>query len=137
MAEQQKIEYSQLEAGYTFPPASYDLAPAMVSKYIKAVGETSSLYQGTDLVPPTAIAAYALAVLSEGISLPDGSIHVSQGLEFLGTLNIGDTITCRAEVSQKKERRRMHLLNIDLTVFDQRARLVMKGKTSFILPESD
>jgi len=134
MPKEQKVEYSQLEAGYEFPPSSYKLDSSMVAMYLKAVEDTSSLYQDTELVPPMAIAAYAIAALSESISLPSGTIHVSQELEFIDTVSINDTLISYAKVSRKQSRGKFHLLTIELNVFNQRQKAVLAGKTSFILP---
>lgn len=135
--KQQKIKYSQLEAGYEFPPSSYKLASSIVATYLKAVGETSSLHQDTEIVPPMAVAAYAMAALLEGICLPPGAIHVSQELEFIGTVSINDTLTSYTKVSRKRDRGRFHVLTIDLNVFNQKQEAVLAGKTSFILPMPD
>jgi len=134
MPKEQKVEYKQLEAGYEFPPSSYKLDSSMVAMYLKAVEDTSSLYQDTELVPPMAVAAYAMAALSESISLPSGTIHVSQELEFIDTVSIKDTITSYAKVSRKQSRGKFYLLTVDLNVFNQRQKAVLAGKTSFILP---
>ncbi len=137
MIKRRKIEYDQLVTGYEFPPSSYRLDSSTVVTYLKAVEETSSLYQDTGLVPPTAIAAYAMAALSESICLPPGVIHVSQELEFIDPVSIKDTITSYAKVSRKQSRSKFHLLIIDLNVFNQNQKAVLTGKTSFILPEHD
>ena len=137
MSEGQKVKYSQLEAGYEFPPRSYKLDTSIVSAYLKAVEDTSRLYQDTNLVPPTAIAAYALAALSQGIDLPPGAIHVSQELEFMDTMSVNDSLISYAKVSRKQSRSKFHLLAIDLNVFNQNQTAVLAGKTSFILPEQD
>jgi len=135
MPEKQKIEYSQLEAGYEFPPSSYKLDSLIVSTYLKAIEDTSSLYQDTGLVPPMAIAAHAMASLSESICLPPGTIHVSQEFEFIDTVSIGDTLISYARVSRKQSRGKFHLLIVDLNVVNQEMKAVLAGKTSFILPE--
>lgn len=135
MSEEQKVEYSQLEADYEFPPSRYKLDYSSVAAYLKAVEDTSSLYQDTELVPPMAIAAYAIAALSENISLPSGTIHVSQELEFIDTVGINDTLTSYARVSRQQSRGKFHLLSINFNVFNQRQKAVLAGKTSFILPE--
>ncbi len=137
MSKQHKVEYRQLQPGFEFPAASYKLDSSVVATYLEAVEETSQLYHNTELVPPTAIAAYALATLSEALSLPPGSIHVYQELEFIGTVRVSDTITCHAKVSQKQSRGRLHLLTIALAVFNQSQKKVLAGKTSFVLPEYD
>lgn len=132
--DQQKIEYHQLEVGYSFPPTTHLTGLSTLAAYLKAVGETSNLYQGTGLVPPLAVAAFAMAALAEGISLPAGAIQVSQELEFLSLVRLGDTLTSRAKVRKKQDRGRLHLLTIGLTVLNQRQEPVLTGETSFILP---
>ena len=135
MSEKQKIKYSQLEAGYEFPPSSYKLDTSIVSTYLKAVEDTSRLYQDNELVPPMVVAAYAMAALSQGICLPPGAIHVSQELEFIGTVSVNESLISCARVSRKQSRGKFHLLAIDLNVFNQNQKVVLAGKTSFILPE--
>jgi len=135
MPEKQKIEYSQLEVGYEFPPSSYKLDSSMVTTYLKAVEDASALYQDTVLVPPMAIAAHAMASLSESISLPPGTIHVSQEFEFIDAVSINDTLISYAKVSRKQSRGKFHLLIVDLNVVNQNQKAVLTGKTSFILPE--
>ncbi len=137
MPEEPKLEYNQLEVGDEFPASSYQLDSAMVATYLEAVEETSNLYRDAELVPPMAIAAYAMAALSESICLPPGTIHVSQELEFTGTVSVKDTITSYARVSRKQSRGKFHLLAIELNVLNQRQKAVLAGKTSFILPEPD
>lgn len=137
MLKGQKAEYSQLERGLKLPPSSYKLDRLIVSKYIKAVEETSSLYQNTKMVPPMAVAAYAMAALSGSILLPPGTIHVSQELEFIDTVSTNDTLTSYAMVSRKHDRGKLHLLTIDFYVLNQKQKAVLNGKTSFILPAPD
>ena len=135
MSEQSKIEFQQLKAGYQFPPTSYEMDSAMVAAYLKAVEETSALYQAAGLVPPTAVAAYAMSSLSNSISLPPGTIHVSQELEFIDTVGVGDTILCKAKVVKKQDRGGLHLMTVGLEVFSQDQKKVLAGKTGFVLPE--
>ena len=137
MAKRQKVEYRQLEIGYEFPPVSYRLYSTVVSTYLKAIKNTSELYQGTELVPPMAVATCAMRALLEGLTIPDGAIHVSQELEFMDTARVGDTIVCHARVSRKQDRGRLHLLSIDLSVFNQAQQQVLAGQTGFVLPEQD
>ena len=135
MPKEEKIEYHQLSVGYEFPPASHRLDAAMVTAYCLAVEEASDLYHG--LVPPMAVAAYAMAALAEHINMPPGTIHVSQELEFLKELTIEDTITSYPKVIRNQERGRLHMLAVELNVFNQHQQAVMTGKTSFILPQQD
>jgi len=137
MAKGQKVDYHQLETGYEFPPVSYRLDSAVVSTYLKAIKETSELYHNTGLVPPMAMATCAMRALLEGLTIPDGAIHVSQELEFMDMARVGDTIVCHARISRKQDRGRFHLLSIDLSVFNQAQQQVLAGRTGFVLPEQD
>ncbi|MFC2025137.1 MaoC family dehydratase N-terminal domain-containing protein [Chloroflexota bacterium] len=137
MPEEQRLKYSQLEAGYEFLPSSYKLDASTVSTYLKAVEDTSYPYQDTNLVPPMAIAAYAMAALSQNIYLPSGTIHVSQELRFIDTVCLNESLVSYAKVSQKRGRGKFRLLAVDLNVFNQNQKLVLTGETSFILPEQD
>jgi acyl dehydratase len=137
MSQPEKIDYSRLEVGYEFPPSRYHIDSSMAEKYIEAVEETSGIYRDSGLVPPTALAAYSLAALAGRMELLPGTIHVSQELNFSGAVRTGDTITCHAVVNRKHQRMNMCLLDINIDTFDQDSRLVMKGKTSFVIPTSD
>lgn len=137
MSNKQKMEYRQLETGFEFPLSQYRLEPSTVAAYLRAVEETSALYHEPGLVPPTAIAAYAMAALAESIVLPPGTIHVSQELEFLNPVKVNDTITTHATVSRKQSRGKFHFLNVDLNVLNQQQEAVLLGRTSFILPDEN
>ncbi len=133
---QSKVEYSQLEVGYEFPPAHYQLDASTVSAYLQAVEETHQLFQGSALVPPMAVAALTMASLSEHLTFPAGAIHVSQDFEFTDTVTTGDTLTSHASVARKQDRGKLHLLAIDLNVNNLEGKTVLTGKTSFVLPDS-
>ncbi|MFC2006591.1 MaoC family dehydratase N-terminal domain-containing protein [Chloroflexota bacterium] len=135
MSKSSKFEYSQLQSGDEFPVVSYKVDPLIVANYLKAVEETSDLYYNRGQVPPTAIAAYAMKTLSESFAVPPGTVHISQQLEFMGALKMGETIICQAKVSRKQERGGFRFLTVDLSVFDQNRKRVMVGRTSFVLPE--
>jgi len=137
MAETQKIELNQLEAGYRFPASGYQLDASKVAAYLGAAEDTSHLYRDSRLVPPMAVAAYAMATLSQRIALPPGTIHVSQELEFIGMVSVDDSLTSQATVSRKQHRGKIHLLAIDLDVCNQNQQAVLTGKSTFILPEQD
>lgn len=134
MPEQSKIEYQDLKAGQEFPPAAFQVDSTTVADYLKAVEEDNAVYQNTGLVPPMAVAALALKSLISAISMPPGTIHVSQEFEFIDTVNTQDTLTSRASVSRAQERGKLHLISVDINVSNQEQKPVLAGKTSFILP---
>jgi len=134
MPEPAKVEYHQLYLGFEFPPQSYTLDISTVSTYLEATKETNDIYQSDGLVPPMAATALAMASLGAAISMPPGTIHVSQELEFLKLIKIGDTITCFSKISRKQDRGSLHLMNTDIEVINQHREKILTGKVGFILP---
>ena len=134
MAEQAKAEYYQLPVGFEFPARSYRLDTEAVALYLMAVGEASEIYVMGDLVPPMAVTAFAMASLAQGATMPSGTIHVSQELEFLKLARVGDTITCYSKIGRKVERGGLHLMNTDITVLNQNQEKILTGKVGFVLP---
>jgi hypothetical protein len=134
MTPDPKIEFNQLYVDFEFPPQNYKLNSSMVSIYLKAVQESNDLYVTGSLVPPMFVTAYAMAALSKAISMPAGTIHVTQELEFLDLVRIGDTITCSSKVSRKQDRGGMHIMSTDIVVTNQHQVKVLTGRVGFILP---
>jgi hypothetical protein len=124
-----------LEAGHEFPTVQYTLDQSTVLAYLEAVEETSDLYRNTDLVPPTAIAALAMAALAEGTQFPPGCIHTSQKLDFKHSAHIGDIIQCHSGISQSRKRAGMHFITIAFTVEDINKHALLNGETVFIAPQ--
>ena len=131
MSEQVKIEYYQLTAGFEFPPQSYILDSATVALYLDATQDIDELFREGGFVPPMAVTAFAMSALSQSISMPSGTIHVSQELDFLKLVRVGDTITCHSKV----ERGGLRLMNTDITVLNQNKEKVLTGKVGFVLPD--
>jgi acyl dehydratase len=107
----------------------------MVELYLEAVNESNDLYRVERLVPPMAVTAFAMAALSQSIAMPAGTIHVTQELDFLGLVRVGDTITCNSTVSRKQDRGGLHIMNVDIEVTNQHQDQILKGRVGFILPD--
>jgi acyl dehydratase len=73
-----------------------------VQQYLKAVGDTSSLYFETGLAPPLALAAYAVGALLEKLSLPPGAIHTIQEVETLAPISFGEVISGTARLGRPR-----------------------------------
>lgn len=135
MSEQPKIEYYQLTAGFEFPPQSYLLDSVTVALYLDATQDSDELFRQGGLVPPMAVTAFAMTALSQSIRMPSGTIHVSQELDFLKLVHVGDTITCHSKISRKVERGGLRLMNTDISVLNQNQEKVLTGKVGFVLPD--
>ena len=131
------MAYSQLQAGYEFPPGSFRLDAATISQFLNAVDDASPLYRDGKLAPPMVVAALAMAALSNTISLPPGSIHVSQELSFLAAMHVDDSLISYAKISRAQKRGKLHVIAVDFDVRNQQQKTVLTGKTSFILPVSE
>lgn len=135
MASYKENKEFRLETGYELPVVHYTLDRTTIDTYLSAVEETSFLYNDTDLVPPTAVAALAMSALAEGSEFPPCSIHVSQKLDFKRSMRVGDTVTCRSRIGRIFRRAGMHLITIEIHVEDNEACEVLRGETSFITPQ--
>jgi hypothetical protein len=125
------ISYEELTPGYKFRPATYELKPSFVSKYLRAVDSS-----GDGFVPPLAITACAIATMTKSIPLPPDTIaiHASQELEFLKLVPIGATIECHIGVAQKIARGKMSMLILELEILDKGREKVQSGKATIALP---
>lgn len=128
-------EYYRLFVGFEFPPQSYKLDASLVADYLQATRETDELFRKEPLVPPMAVTAFAMNALSQAVVMPAGTIHVSQELDFLKAVRIGDTITCYSTVSRKIDRGGLRLMNTDINVVNQNQEKVLSGKVGFVLPQ--
>ncbi len=129
-----ELDLEQLGEGYEFAPADYRLNPSTVTSYIEAVGEDDRLFHGTDAVPPMAIAALTLTSLMEAAPFPEGTIHVSQEFDFLDTVSTKDTLTRHARITSRRDRGRLRMMTISLSVHNHNGKPVLKGETSLLLP---
>ena len=129
------IKFEQLVVGYEFPPSSYELKVSVIAKYLEAVGKPNKQNSpAVEFVPPMAIAAYTMTAVVQSLSLPPGSIHASQELEFFKLVPVGTTINCRGRVAQKLNRGKLHLLAIELDVQNQYQEKVLSGQATIIVP---
>jgi len=111
------------------------LKPSVIAKYLEAVGRPSGQGSPTlEFVPPMAIAAYTMLVMLQSLSLPPGSIHASQELEFFKLVPVGTTINCRGRVAQKLNRGNLHLLVIELDALNQEQEKVLSGQATIVAP---
>ena len=130
----QKIAIGDLKNDFRFPPVTFSIDSGMVSAYLKAVEDNTNIYNENSYVPPTAVAALAMAAMGKQMDLPPGSIHVSQGYSFTNTINPGEILTSQASVKRNLERGKIHLLTIEINIKNEKKETVVSGETGFILP---
>ncbi len=128
-----KIDYSSLDVGFEFPPMNLVITEDWYEAYAEAVGEDIGLCRKTGLVSPMAMLALAMAEMSRSASVPEGSIHVSQTLEFHQALRLNDIVTATAAVTQKIQSRKVNLLTVSLRLSNQKNEQIACAETEFVL----
>jgi acyl dehydratase len=127
------LSFKQLPVGFEFPPTSYELTEAVIGKYLEAVGEETD-FLTSGIVPPLAIAACAMTALSQSFTVPPGSIHASQELEFLKMVPIGASVSCSGKIAQKLERGSLNLVILEINVLNQAGEKVLTGRATIAAP---
>lgn len=131
----QSYSYQQLVPGLTFSPASYVIDASAVGGYLKAIGSGQSVGNVSRAVPPVIVAGLSMKGMMEQVKLDSGSIHLSQELEFLRAVSVGETVTCRASVGKKQERAGLKMVTFEMEIFNACGEKVMTGKTLVGIPE--
>ena len=125
---------SSIVAGQELDEVHFNLDASLVRNHLSVVDDGSDLYQGSDLVPPTAVAALGVRTLLGGLALPPGAIHVAQELAMHRTATCGQRVCCRARVAQSCQHRRGRLLVLEFTVVDDQGQPILEGRTTLIVP---
>jgi hypothetical protein len=114
---------TDLSAGHEFEPVRFSLENARVRAYLDAAGDQLDLYDRLGVVPPLAIAAFALGALLEEVTLPEGTLHISENLVFSKAVPIGASVDCRARLAQRSVRAGMvvSVLETEILFEDQLA----------------
>jgi acyl dehydratase len=127
-----------LEKGHQFSATSFVLDGVTVARYVEAVEDEAlpRLAQAEDKawVPPMAVAALALRSLMEEMTLPAGSIHVSQELEFVRAMETGEQIACRAWLNHRSQRGGYWVLAVEMEGADESGRSVLAGRLTVMVP---
>ena len=128
------VSLKQLPIGYEFPSVSYELSVSVITKYLEAVGGQPDVLK-SGIVPPLAIAACTMTASSQSFTVPPGSIHASQELEFLKLVPIGTTISCSGKIAQKLGRGRLNLIVLEINALNQEGEKALTGKATIAAPD--
>jgi len=107
-----------------------------VQQYLKAVGDTSSLYSETGLAPPLALAAYAVGAFLEKLNLPPGTIHSIQEMETLAPISFGEVISGTARLGRPKRMGDRQFFSVTFTLVNSGSQKVLTGVSTVAVPAS-
>ena len=124
-----------LPVGYEFATVRFQIQSREVDLYLQAVGESDPLFRQQGVVPPTALAAYALGGILREINLPPGAIHAAQEMSFSGAVSPDDTIVFRARLTQNSVWGGWRFLAIDFSGVNEDKEQVIQGRSTVIIPE--
>jgi hypothetical protein len=128
-----KIDFTRLETGFEFPSSSFQIDIKMVDDYLNSVEDKNPLYRKNNLIPPVAIAAFAMSALMKNAEFPGVAIHLSQDIELLNPAHINSTISSRARVKRKQKIGNSYAITIEMNANDEINTPILKGKTMFMV----
>jgi hypothetical protein len=128
---------SHIVAGQEISGTSFLLDPAMVRIYTSAVEESSPVYQDTELVPPTAIAALGVRTILKELGLPPGTLHAAQEMSMSRAVATGEELSCAAQVTQSSQRRGWQFVVVEFSLADHGGKAVLDGRTTLMVPQQD
>ena len=104
-----------------------------VRDYLSAVGDDNTAYDELGLAPSLALAAHALAVMLDKLSLPPGAIHSLQEVETLKPVPYGTQVVCSATVEPPRRRGQLQFITVGFTLTDGAGDEVVAGKTTVLV----
>ena len=128
-------DYSQLNSGDLISSQTYLLDRDTVDRYVEAVEDNSDRREGK-LAPPMAVAALGLRGVVNDLQIPGGALHAGQELQFLGNVEVGETLECNAVLAQNFVRGGWRFLVVELDVKTAGGHRVMSGKSTIMVPEN-
>jgi 3-oxoacyl-[acyl-carrier protein] reductase len=123
---------------------THKVAQSDVDNFIKLTGDDNKLHvdkvfaSKTAFKKPVAHGMIGASFISTviGTKIPgDGALWLSQSLEFLLPVRVGDTLTVKAEVTNKNNR--THTIELNTDIFNQNGQKVTAGKAQVKIIELD
>ena len=103
-----------------------------VAAYIEATSDLDEPYGELGAAPPLAIAAWALGVLLEKLSLPPGAIHASQELEWSRPARMAERLHCTALPGNPTQRGELQFITVSFAVHGAQGDTILSGKSIVI-----
>jgi acyl dehydratase len=123
-----------LEAGEQMTIGPFTVDAGAAEAYLNAAGGDASFYEEMGATPPMAVAGRTLGMLIERLSMPPGSVHIGQELDFLDTAKPGEPLACSAKLARESRRGGWRILQLEFTV-NAEERRVLAGRTTVMVPE--
>ena len=126
------VDFDTLTPGQQIVDKALAISATVTEAYRLAVEDSASPDDGS-FVPPTAVAALALAAVMDSVSLPAGATHTAQELEFTAPVPLGASLQCTAEVSQNSVRGGARFLTLQFKVSNEGVAAIT-GRSNILIP---
>ena len=130
-------DYAALAVGDTISDRTFDLEMDAIAKYVAAVRDESGTFDRSEdspVVPPMAVAAFALRGVLEDLGIPHGTLHIGQEMTFSGTVLVGGTLRCMAKIVQNSVRMDFRFIGVGMDVHSAGNDQVMTAKSTIMVP---
>jgi hypothetical protein len=122
-------------AGRTYPPVTFQIEPARVAAFARAIGADSAAG-----VPPTFAAVYSLgATAPQLFGDPEAAVdfarllHAEQEFTWTRHPRPDETVTSQGRVASDVSRRGMRFVSFETDTADQRGQPVCRSKALFVI----
>ena len=132
------IDYGSLRVGAIISDRKHVVNINTVKSYIAAVKDMSAgffLLNPPYCIPPMAISALSIRGAIHDLSIPGGTVHLSQEITYYESVQVDDELSCLAYLKSNNVRNEWRFLNISLEV-RKSTRLIMTGKSTIMLPSA-
>ncbi|USG63372.1 MaoC family dehydratase N-terminal domain-containing protein [Brevibacillus ruminantium] len=128
---------TESRTGIRFEPFTFTIEAGKVKEFAQAIGDPNPVYQTGSRVPPT----FATVIEFWGSQVPleqalrldmKKVLHASQEYEYLGTLAVGDQITCYGEVTKAYTKAGMNFVVVEQKYQNERGEVVLISRSTII-----
>lgn len=131
------LDYAALAVGDTISDRTFLLDEDAVEKYVAAVRDESGVFDTSEdspVVPPMAIAAFALRGVLQDLGIPNGTLHTGQEMKFLGAISVDGVLHCEAKIVQNAVRAGFRFIGVGMDVRSADNGRVMTAKSTIMVP---
>jgi acyl dehydratase len=132
--------FAELPAGHVFEPVDFTIDEAALGAYLGAVDDAQPIYgtagprrDGSVLVPPMAVAAFALRSIVGDLALEPGAVHGGQDYAFVRPVWTGERLVVSSRVANKARRHGVTILFVEQAVTSS-GETVLTGRSMLTVP---
>lgn len=128
--------YDDMQVGDLYPaePLSFEVSASVVDGFMAATGNDAPYYAERDGLrrAPSMIASVYLIELLRARRSPPGGIHAKQAIRFHRPVNVGETLTIQARVTEKYRRKERPYMVSEFEAVGSDGSLVASGRVTSI-----